>query len=319
MNDDFGIIIGCCKQDLRYALGCYASIRYFMPDGKVCFLYDGPQAPESLKSLPGVRTLDRSTVRSEILRERSFGPGITKMIAFFESPFERFLFLDADTVVVGDPRRITGWDDHDILTDRGGHYEDEAIDRWFFDTSRIASVVPSFDYGSHRDDYFCTGTFFARRGSLSLDRYLEMLDLNSMHPGLFKFWEMGFLNLMIFEAKDAKTARVDGISYQRVVRDHDAKDLQDFFVQALKDPEGTGTPLVYHFPNPKQFVYQSSVYSEPMTFFRRRFRQQYRNLGWLRSEMQLLQEDLKYVHYPRWRFLFRSKTSSLLRRIGLRK
>ncbi len=319
MHNDFGIIIGCCRQDLRYALGCFASIRYFMPDAQVCFLYDGPQTPEVLKALPGVRTLDRSTVRSEILRERSFGPGITKMIAFFESPFEKFLFLDADTVVVGDLCRVPHWEDCDIIADRGGHYDDCEIDRWFFDTKRIGSIVPSFDFRSHRNDYFCTGTFFARRGSLSLDRYLEMLDLNAKHPGLFKFWEMGFLNLMIFEAKDEKTARVDGVGYQRVVRDFDSNDLQSIFKQALKDPAETDTALVYHFPNPKHFVYQRSVYSEPMTFFRRHFLQRYRSLNWLWGELQLLKEDLRYVHYPKLKFVVRSKISAILRRIGLRK
>ncbi len=319
MENDFGIIIGCCKQDLRYAQGCFASIRYFMPDAQVCFLYDGPQTPEVLKILPGVRTLDRSTVRSEILRERSFGPGITKMIAFFESPFEKFLFLDADTVVVGDLGRVPQWEDYDIIADRRGQYDDAEIDRWFFDTKRIESIVPSFDFRSHRNDYFCTGTFFARRGSLSLDRYLEMLDLNTKHPGLFKFWEMGFLNLMIFEAKDVRTARVDGVGYQRVVGDYDSDELQSIFTKALQDPAGTDTALVYHFPNPKHFVHQRSVYSAPMTLFRRQFLQKYRNRSWLRSELQLLNEDLRYVHYPRWKFVVRSKVSAMLRRIGLRK
>lgn len=290
-----------------------------MPETEVCFLYDGLQVPEVFKGLPGVRTLDRSSVRSEILRQRSFGPGITKMIAFFESPFEKFLFLDADTVVVGDVSRIAAWEDYDIIADRGGHYDDGEIDRWFFDTKQIERVVPSFDFRSHRDDYFCTGTFFARRGSLSLDRYLEMLDLNAKHPGLFKFWEMGFLNLMIFEAKDAKTARVDGVGYQRVVRDYDATDLHDVFTKAIKDPAETDTALVYHFPNPKHFVYQRSAYSEPMTFFRRHFLQRYRNRNSLLGELQLLKEDLRYVHYPKWKFVVRSKVSALLRKIGLRK
>jgi hypothetical protein len=289
-----------------------------MPDVAICFLYDGSDAPDELKGLAGTFTIDRSSVRSETLRQRSFGPGITKMIAFFESPFERFLFLDADTVVVGDLRRVPNWDSVDIVTDRGGHYDDEAIDRWFFDTKRIEGVVPSFEFRAHRSDYFCTGTFFARRGSLSLDRYLEMLDLNSRHPGLFKFWEMGFLNLMIFEAKDAKKARVEGVGYQRVVRDHDEQELRRCFLKAVDDPRGAGDPLVYHFPNPKHFVFQRSVYSEPMTFFRRRFLLQTRKLGRFRSESRLLMEDMASVHYPRWRFNARSKISGLLRRIGLR-
>ncbi len=234
---------------MRYALGCFASIRYFLPDAQVCFLYDGPQTPADLKALPSALILNRSTVRSEILRERSFGPGITKMIAFFESPFERFLFLDANTLAVGDLRRIPNWNSVDIVTDRGGNYDDEAIDRWLFDTKRIEGVVPSFEFRARRSDYFCTGTFFARWGSLSLDRYLEMLDLNSRHPGLFKFWE-GSLNLMIFEPKDAKKARVQGVSYQRVVRDDNAQEKRRGFLKSVRYPRGAEDPSSITFPIP---------------------------------------------------------------------
>ena len=40
-------------------------------------------------------------VADDQLRRRSYGYGLTKMIVLWESPFERFLYLDADTIVWG--------------------------------------------------------------------------------------------------------------------------------------------------------------------------------------------------------------------------
>lgn len=316
---DFGVVIGCCKRDLHYAVGCYESIRCFMPDAPICFLYDGELPPELLCGLHNVDFLTRSNTNAEVLRRRSFGPGFTKMVSFFESPFEKYLYLDADTVVCGDLRRVPDWERFDIIADRYGSYNDEAICKWFFDPRKIEDLVPEFDYRSHRDDYFCTGTFFARKGSLSMERYLELLDMADQNPSAFKFWEMGLLNLMIFDAQDKRTARVDGVSYQLVVSDHAKEALCRRFESAIADPNAAESPAVFHFPNPKHFVGQSSVYSVPMTFFRRRFYRQTRKFGWIRTELTLLAEDFKFIHYPWLRIFVRLKISTLLSALGLRR
>jgi len=64
MERSFGVIIGCYAGDLRYALGCFASIRYFMPGVPVCFLYDGTGVPSCLRDLPNSSVLGRDKVRT---------------------------------------------------------------------------------------------------------------------------------------------------------------------------------------------------------------------------------------------------------------
>jgi len=44
------------------------------------------------------------------------------MISFFESPFDRFLFLDADTVLCGDLNRINDLDHYDFIIDKRSTY-----------------------------------------------------------------------------------------------------------------------------------------------------------------------------------------------------
>lgn len=99
--NDFGIIVACAPHDYRLAKGTCASIRHFLGDVPICLLIDGDFPVTDLQRAYGVRVLPRSNVRNPELRRRSFGWGLTKMVSFWESPWEYFLFLDVDTVVWG--------------------------------------------------------------------------------------------------------------------------------------------------------------------------------------------------------------------------
>jgi hypothetical protein len=305
MGQDFGVVIGCCKQDLRYAVGCYESVRFFMPTTRVCFLYDGDATPKFLESLPLSSVLDKRRVLNSWLKENSFGAGITKMISFFESPFENFLFLDADTIVCGDVSGIFNPNEYDLVVDKRNHFDDYAISKWFFDVDKFREFFPAFDYGKHRDDYFCTGMFFAKRGVFDLSRYREVLDFTKRHPNVFKFWEMGFLNFLIFESKDLRKNRVLGLPYQLVASDHDADALRKMFESAIKNPSGCDRPSIFHFPNPKSFKFQTSCYTYPMTYFRELWESKYRANKFLPKGSFVLAEDFKYIHYPKIKIALR--------------
>lgn len=309
MDPSFGVIIGCCARDLRYALGCYASIDYFMPGVPVCFLYDGKDTPSRIRDLPNTSVLDRSTVRDDFLRASSFGPGITKMISFFESPFERFLFLDADTVLCGDLNRINDLDNFEFIIDKRSTYDDNAITSYFFDVGLMRQHFPEFDIDAHRDEFFCTGAFMARRNALSLSRYRELLALSKSVPGFFKYWEMGMLNFMIFEAKDQGRCRVRGTDYQVVTNDYPVQMLKSRFDDAVAHPESVWHPVVYHFCGQKPFVFQKKPYTEPMTYFRFRFKRTYGRVhGWF-ALPSLLVEDIVHLHVP----ALKRKARSVLR------
>jgi hypothetical protein len=51
--------------------------------------------------------------------------------------------------------------------------------------------------------------FFGKKEHiLALDEYMEILDFTEMHPGIFKYGEMGFLNFMLFRAADEGRIRL---------------------------------------------------------------------------------------------------------------
>lgn len=99
---DFGIIVAYYRKDYNFAKGCCASIRYFLGNIPICLIVDGTFSVRELEKTYGVCALYRDNVTNHVLRERSFGLGLPKMVSFWESPWENFLYLDADTVVWGD-------------------------------------------------------------------------------------------------------------------------------------------------------------------------------------------------------------------------
>ncbi|MBW4648740.1 MAG: hypothetical protein KME06_08565 [Kastovskya adunca ATA6-11-RM4] len=291
--EDFGIIVACCYQDYLFAKGCCASIRYFLGDVPICLIVDGTFSTEGLKKAYGVRVINHNNVESKILRERSFGWGKTKMIAFWESPWKHFLVLDADTNVWGNILRFANFKDFNVVIDQPCYsYSDEAVTEFFFDIAGIEKHFPDFNWRSHRDKYFCTGTFFATRGIFSLEEYIEILDFTEKNPGIFKYGEMGFLNFMLFRALDAGKIRLGHEDMQLIVPDFEWNDLEKRFPVKESGPIVQGEEAtVIHWCGPKPRLLTTKAYAKPMNFCRRQFLQSDRGYTGITADTVLALED----------------------------
>lgn len=298
--DDFGVIVTCCQRDFALARGCCASIRYFLPGVPICLIVDGAETPDSLIQTYDAQVITRDTVRDARLRDRSFGWGLTKMVAFWESPWSRFLLLDADTVVWGDILQLAGYPQAEVTVDRHlfdlaaqaepnpllGDFlragnaridrtpELDLLDAWFFNTRSIGQYLPNFDWRRHLYEYFCSGALFATRGIFDLDEYLQLLDLAEAHPGLLGPGEMGLLNVLVFGAADAGRIRIaQEARLQTLVCQHDSAALAARFpTAALTAPAAASEPTVIHWSGrPKPTLTATDGYTEAMTHFRRTF------------------------------------------------
>ncbi|MBE9188176.1 hypothetical protein IQ270_26945 [Microcoleus sp. LEGE 07076] len=311
--EDFGIIIACCDQDYLFAKGCCASIRYFLGDVPICLLIDGTFSVSALEKSYGVRVIDRTMVSQEVLRKRSFGWGKTKMIAFWESPWSNFMVLDADTIVWGDVLKFANFKEFDLIVDQPCQENSDAdISKFFFDIPGVEKHFPSFNWSQYRANYFCTGTFFAKRGIFSLDEYVEILDLTAANPGIFKYGEMGFLNFMIFRAAWESRLRVQNVDMQFLVPDFD----QDF-VRKRFPVESSGLAgdraeaTVIHWCGPKPSLSTTTVYSEPMNFCRRKCQEDVWGRTGVPATMQLHIED-----WQRSIYLYKNKFKKKFRQLA---
>lgn len=308
---DFGVIIACCAQDYLFAKGCCESVRHCLGSVPICLIVDGKVDTSGLRATYGVQTITRSSVKSDFLRQASFGWGLTKMIAFFESPWETFLFLDADTNVWGNVLKYADFSQFDAIIDRHSHvHSEQEVNEFFFNTRLMEQIFPDFPWREYQDHYFCTGTFFSRRGIFTLEEYRDILALANARPNLFPYGgEMGLLNFMFCRAAHVGRIALGQADFQVICADFSRRDLQQRFPVEAGHPLVEQTPpAVIHWPGRKPFFRSAKTHSAPMDYGREQFLLQSQGLRDDRAALKLRVED--------WQTRAVIYKNKLLRKVG---
>lgn len=269
IKDDFGIIITCSENDYLFAKGTCASIRTFMPDVKICLLIDGDFDLGNLPKIFDTKVIKKKDVKDEFLKKNSFGWGLTKMIAFWESPFEKFLLIDADTVVYGDVRKFADFERYDLILDMPqSEYSINDISQFYFNVDKIGTYYPDFNY--RYQPFVCTGVIFAKRDVLDLDEYKRFFEIKSVDEEFYKCGEQGFLNICFFRAKDNNKVKIGNFNFQFLIPDYSKEDAMSKFPIPIVRPEN---PMVIHWAGKdKPLISNDDLqYVEPMTYFRRAY------------------------------------------------
>lgn len=300
----FGVIVTCSARDLMFAKGCCASIRYFMDDVPLCLLADGDMPLEPLVETYKARVIKKSNVRNPLLRDRSFGFGITKMVAFWESPFEEFLLIDADTCVWGDMREHLLLNEYDVIIDIPCYsYSLADISKWFFDVQSMTKYDPGFRYKNR--PYVCTGVIFSRRGIFDIEEYKNILDFMEEHPGVFLLGEMGFLNYLFFKYLDEGRIRLGTRDIQYIMCDFGLEKARNQFPLDNGHPSFSGHATTLHWCGGLKPVRSNRhrAYVDPMTFFRRKFLRDSANISYSEIDRILKIEDKGWDKGRLWRGL----------------
>jgi hypothetical protein len=276
--NDFGIVIACYHKDYRFAKACCASIRYFLGNVPICLLVDGSFSVSDLIRSYHISALYPADIRNPFLRTRSFGYGLTKMIAFWESPFQYFLYLDADTVVCGDILKHADFSEFDIIADdtQFRHLNNWRINKSFFDVDQIETIIPDFKWKLFRHKYFISGVYFAKRGLFDIEEYMKLLDLKAQYNGLFKFGEQGILNFMIFQQVQQQNIRFKNEELQifgsdiisnKILRKRFEISLSHGTISSMNDS------VIIHWAGSvnSPYYFRADLFVQPMTHFRERF------------------------------------------------
>lgn len=311
LEQNFGIVIACCKADAHYAQACFHSIRHFLGHVPVCFVVDGdPALLGAIRNDASVSYIDKSKTKDTWLQATAYGWGHTKMVALWEAPFEQFLYLDADTVVWGNVLGLVTNNDYDAIVDQQQSYDDAAIDFWFFNTKKITEHFPSFDYAAYRDKYACTGTFFMRRGALPLALYKQTRQLQDADPALFPFGgEMGLWNFMIFYEEQLNGLKRQSLTYQIIPVDHTEEEMQREYSPAALGSGKELKPAVLHFCGKKAHIFSSSARVAAMNHFRLQYLMLREGLPLWKAVVRMSRQDVQWVFWPKakkgWKKLLR--------------
>jgi len=267
MENKFGVIIVCCKTDFSYTKGTVASVRRFMPDVPICLLIDGPFNPRRFVKRYGLDIINRPLIRDSFLMRHARSSSLTKMIALWESPYEHFLLLDADTVLWGDVRGLADFTKFDFVVDKGYQFMPaDAMNQYMFDQKLIEIYQPDFNHAGQ--NYFCAGVFFGSRGRIPIEEFKRFIEKQSeLH--LFRCGDQGWFNFIIHYGKQTGRLRVDQKTVQYVVVDHSREETRRTFGSV--PPARVNDPTVIHWAGMVNPLWRRrhETWAEPMFYFRR--------------------------------------------------
>lgn len=307
---EFGVILCGHWRDYWMTKACCASVRRWLGEVPLCLILDGEFEPRSLIETYGLIVLRQRDIRDERLRAVSSGLGLPKMVAFWESPFERFLYLDSDTVVWGDLWAKAEPEGFDIvLDDPKTPYTSVQVKEWFFDPERVVGRWPQFRWEGQ--PYANSGVFFARRGVLDLEEYLACVQLQEEDPELFYIGEQGMLNFLIFKGAQERGLKVGRAPLQQMIPDlSEAQRRERFPLERLVRDEAPPEAFVMHWPGPhKPRRAAAETYPAVMTHYRRRF---LREAGKGGAGWRLRYEDFLGRKYPQ-----RTLRARVMRRVQM--
>lgn len=187
-----GVIVVTSPTDVYLAKASCASIRHVMGNIPITLLCDGANTNTSeLERLPNVSRM----VAQEVLDEETvqlFSGFWVKLIALWKSPYERFLLLDADTILWGDIRTYAKLDEFALIAVRRFATLQtvqtvEEIQKYVFDVDVIKKIEP-FDWLGQ--PLTPSGAFFARRGAFTREDLLMLRRLDCWKcydNGIFQF------------------------------------------------------------------------------------------------------------------------------------
>jgi hypothetical protein len=296
VDADFGVVVFTPPSMLALARATCASVRYFMGDTPICLYVDGRASARNFERL-GVRVVHTPDVPDRRMQELFFRSLRAKIAALWLAPFERFLYLDADTVVWGDMRvYLEELAALDFLIDQP-HPAGDPLDharRYILDPDLAARRRPGFDAHAHAADFANMGVFFARRGALDLDEAIAVTRLSIAEPELL-FWDQGILNLLLFEGADRGTLRVGQRRLQTLAALETPERLARDFPLVDGRPVVVGEPRALHWAAQRKPRLRPAPldYFQPAAFFRQEFRRQVRG-GTLRptDRLRLRAEDV---------------------------
>ena len=144
---DFGIVITCYKGDYFLTKGLMASIKYFLPNIPICIIQDGDfSLDKELNIYNIIHIVKKADVKNDFLREKCFGSRCSNLIAFFEAPFERFLYLDSDLVLWGNILDNIDINEAEFIHNEPHEkYSERIVKEQYFDINELFNHIEYFN------------------------------------------------------------------------------------------------------------------------------------------------------------------------------
>jgi hypothetical protein len=234
-----GVIVLVSSGDVYLAKACCASVRQSMGNIPITLLVDGSNTDTSeIERLPNVKRMVAQEIVEKEYAELCTGFWV-KLLVHWKSPYERFLYLDADTLVWGDLRAYAQLNQFDFIgayrfATESRFYTEEEVQRCLFDLDVIKKLDPFFDW--HGKEAVNAGAFFVRRGIFAKEKLMALRQLNC-----WRCYENGVLQYLLWQAEREGTPRTGGERLQLYPADHTSPPEDRFL------PRNCQRPVIIHW------------------------------------------------------------------------
>ncbi len=267
-NKNFGIVITCYQGNIHITKGLLASIRYFCNDVPVCLIVDGTFSIKPLLNAYNItNVIRRKDVKDDFLRNNCFGTRMAKMIAFWESPFDYFLYLDGDIVFWGNPLELIDFNVGIDFWFNQPHeeYSEYIIKTQYFDYDKIFRYIDSFKWeGCH---FFNCGAYITKKRIFDLNEFKELFQIYIKDKKLI-FEDQGMINFLLFKNHKKGNLKIKETPLQAIVPVIPNDILASSF-QIRNNKPRVNDPVLIHWAGIKLNYRQDNVFKLPMNYFRK--------------------------------------------------
>lgn len=271
ISEDFGIILTCYPGDIWFTRACLNSINTFAVDIPIALIVDKNPGIKDLIDLYNIKyIIRREDVKNPYFRNECFGSRFTTAVALFESPFEKFLYVDSDTIFWGNicPDVVKMLDTYDFVHNEPHEpYTEYILKTQYFDYDRIFKYAPSFSWqGLH---FFNGGVMAGRRGKLDVDLFIFLHKIWRKDKTLIPCDIQGVTNFTVFYPYTQGKLSVGEMHLQTIVPVYDPEDLRKEFRFSESGPVvHKNTVLHYAGLKPMNKCYKGFI--EPVNYFRKK-------------------------------------------------
>ncbi|MEO5674953.1 MAG: glycosyltransferase [Chitinophagales bacterium] len=263
----FGIIMAAHPGDALLAKACLASIKMYMPDIPVCIIADGGLDVSGWKKYyPVVKIVTKECTSNKYLRDNCFNSRLCALVSFWESPFEKFLYLDADTIVWGNILKEIDLSEAQLIHNSPHeHYTDAIYRSQYFNYQKVFAFTRYFDWKPYH--YFNSGVFIAERMLLDLDELRELVMVWKKDRMILRTDVQSILNLLIFRGVSEGRYVVREANLQTVIPVVPRNELESIF----RIQDGLPVvkhPTILHWAGKKPLLRHPGVFQAPVEFFR---------------------------------------------------
>lgn len=265
---DFGIILTCYPGCIWLTRACLSSVNTYAPNIPIALIVDNnPEISDLLRLYNIKHVISREDVNNSYFRNEFFGNRFTVSVALFESPFEKFLYLDSDTILWGNicPEILRLLDQYDFVHNTPHEeYTEFILKTQYFDYERIFAHAPEFPWQNLH--YFNGGVMAAKRGVLDEELYIYLHKIWKKDKTLINDVQ-GVINYSVFYLYTKGKLHVGEMPMQTIIPVFPPEILKKEFRFTSEGPLiHKNTVLHYAGLKPMNKSYKGFI--EPINYFR---------------------------------------------------